>query len=65
MWIALFLHTVGVEVYLNLTKNESERLRQVSYEKQVKAGLRHPGSAGLTCDRWGDVAPWKPAIEGV
>lgn len=60
-WLAIIMHLVGVEIYLNLTSNESERLRQVSYERQMEAGLKHPGSAGLTADRWGDVPAWKPA----
>ena len=59
-WIAIFLHVVGVEIYLNLTTAEGERLRNVSYQKQLEAGLRHPGSAGLTTDRLGDVPKWRP-----
>lgn len=59
-WLAIILHVVGVEVYLNLTSAESERLRMVSYEKQLEGGYKHPGSAGLTSDRWGDVLAWKP-----
>ncbi len=61
LWLALFLHTFGVEIYLNLTKAKGERLRNVSYERQLEAGYEHPGSAGLTSDRWGDVAVWQPA----
>lgn len=60
LWMALFLHTVGVEIYLNLTPRESNRLRQVSYEKQMEKGLSPAGSAGLTVDRWGDAEPWQP-----
>ena len=60
MWLALFLHLVGVEIYLNLTPRESNRLRQVSYERQMEKGLEPFGSAGLTVDRWGDADPWKP-----
>jgi uncharacterized membrane protein len=59
-WIAIFLHAVGVEIYLNLTTTEGERLRNVSYQKQLEAGLQHPGSAGLTADRIGDVPKWRP-----
>ncbi|KAI4191153.1 MAG: hypothetical protein L6R41_000290 [Letrouitia leprolyta] len=62
-WVALFLHGVGVEIYLNLTPREANRLRQVSYEKQMEKGLSHPGSAGLTSDRWGDSEPWQPKRE--
>ena len=60
-WLALFLHVVGVELYLNLTPAESARLRMVSYEKQLKAGFKHPGSAGLTADRWGGAPTWYPS----
>lgn len=60
MWLALLLHAVGVEVYLQLTPRESHRLRQVSYEKQLEAGFKHPGSAGLTANRLGDAEPWQP-----
>ncbi|KAL8706675.1 MAG: hypothetical protein Q9201_000309 [Fulgogasparrea decipioides] len=59
-WLALFLHGIGIEVYLRLTPRESERLRVVSYERQLEAGFKHPGSAGITADRWGDANAWKP-----
>lgn len=57
-WLSIFLHTIGVEIYLNLTPAEGERLRRVSYAKQLEAGMRNPGSAGLTVDRWGDADEW-------
>ena len=60
MWLALILHLVGVEIYLGMTPRESNRLRQVSYERQLEKGFKHPGSAGLTADRWGDADPWVP-----
>ena len=63
LWMALFLHAVGVEIYLGLTPRESIRLRQVSYERQMERGLKPFGSAGLTSDRWGDAEPWRPAEE--
>jgi len=62
LWMALFLHLVGVEIYLALTPRESNRLRQVSYERQLERGFSHPGSAGLTIDRWGDAEMWKPSV---
>lgn len=62
-WFAIFLHTIGVEIYLNLTPRESNRLRQVSYERQMEKGLTPFGSAGLTSDRWGDAEPWRPSEE--
>jgi uncharacterized membrane protein len=63
-WLALFMHLVGVEIYLGLTPAEGERLRRVSYEKQLEAGLKNPGSAGLTTDRWGDAEKWDPKRSG-
>lgn len=62
LWLSLAIHAVGIEVYLHLTPAESERLRVVSYERQVEAGMRHPGRAGLTSDRLGDAPTWKPAL---
>ncbi|KAK3353933.1 hypothetical protein B0T25DRAFT_223172 [Lasiosphaeria hispida] len=60
-WLAFFLHAVGIEVYLRLTPYEHDRLRNVSYQRQKEAGMRSPGSAGLTADRLGDATPWEPA----
>lgn len=51
---------IGVELYLRMTPRETERLRQISYEKQVEAGYRNPGSAGLVLDRWIDGEKWTP-----
>jgi len=62
MWLALILHLVGVEIYLALTPRESNRLRQVSYERQMERGFKNPGSAGLTADRFGDAEPWVPDV---
>lgn len=59
-WLAIAIHAIGVEIYLNLTPAESQRLRTVSYERQLEAGFKNPGSAGLTSDRWGDAPIWKP-----
>lgn len=54
------MHLVGIEIYLQMTPRESARLRRVSYEKQLEAGMKHPGSAGLTTDRWGDAEKYTP-----
>ncbi|MCJ1398642.1 hypothetical protein MMC11_001842 [Xylographa trunciseda] len=51
IWLALVLHLVGVEIYLRLTPRETQRLRQVSYERQLEAGFERPGSAGLVLER--------------
>lgn len=32
---------------LHLTPKESERLRRVSYQRQLEAGFKNPGHAGL------------------
>ena len=58
LWMSILLHLVGVEIYLNLTPAESTRLRSISYERQLECGLAHPGSAGITSDRWGDAPAW-------
>ena len=60
LWMCLFIHVVGVELYLRLTPRESERLRRVSYEKQLEAGYLNPGSSGLVVERWGDADAWTP-----
>lgn len=36
-------------------------MRKISYERQLAAGMRHPGSAGLTADRVGDAEAYIPA----
>lgn len=60
LWLALFLHAAGVEIYIGLTPAEGERLRVVSWERQVEAGYKDPGSADLTVQRWGDAKAWCP-----
>ncbi|KAK5702555.1 hypothetical protein LTR97_003500 [Elasticomyces elasticus] len=62
-WLALVIHAVGIEIYLNLTRAEGERLRRVSYKRQMERGLLPPGSAGLTADKLGDVEAWVPPVE--
>ncbi|KAH6839617.1 hypothetical protein B0I37DRAFT_238069 [Chaetomium sp. MPI-CAGE-AT-0009] len=59
-WLAFTLHAVGVEIYLRLTPAEANRLRNVSYQRQLEAGMKNPGRAGLTADRIGDSVPWEP-----
>ena len=58
--LSLLMHAIGIEIYLKLTPAESERLRKVSYERQLERGFSRPGSAGLTVDRLGDSEPWVP-----
>jgi hypothetical protein len=49
-------------VKIRLTPAESERLRQISYERQLERGFKHPGSAGLVTQRLGDANPWEPKV---
>lgn len=63
LWLALAMHAVGVEIYLHLTPREHDRLRQISYEKQLEAGMKSPGSAGLVAQKIGDANPWVAKIE--
>lgn len=58
--LAFLLHAIGIELYLHLTPAEAERLRKISYERQLERGWKHPGSAGITSDRLGD-AEWTPS----
>ncbi|KAL2272079.1 hypothetical protein VTJ83DRAFT_1450 [Remersonia thermophila] len=60
IWLGLVLHAVGIEIYLRLTPSETERLRQISYARQLNAGMKSPGRMGLTADRLGDSPPWMP-----
>lgn len=64
LWMALTIHAIGTEIYLNLTPRESNRLRQISYEKQLEAGYKNPGSAGLVAENFGDADPWRPNTQG-
>jgi uncharacterized membrane protein len=64
LWLAFFVHAVGVELYLALTPRESQRLRMISYERQLEAGMSNPGSAGLVAERIGDAEPWRPVKAG-
>jgi hypothetical protein len=59
LWLSIFLHGVGVEIYLSLTPREAQRLRSVSYERQMEAGMDNPGSAGLVIEKFGDSEEWR------
>ncbi|KAH8892696.1 hypothetical protein GQ53DRAFT_860747 [Thozetella sp. PMI_491] len=60
LWMAALLHLLAVEIYFNLTPVEHERLRQYSYKRQLEAGMKNAGYAGLTVDRFGDSEKWVP-----
>jgi hypothetical protein len=34
-WLAWLIHAIGVEIYLKLTPGEEERLRRITYQRQV------------------------------
>ncbi|KAF2215407.1 hypothetical protein CERZMDRAFT_35463 [Cercospora zeae-maydis SCOH1-5] len=38
-WLAFALHAIGVEIYFRLTRAESERLKALSHERRVAAGM--------------------------
>ena len=59
-FLAMILHAIGVEIYLKLTPRETERLRHLSYEKQLEKGFSNPGSSGLVVERFGDADSWMP-----
>ncbi|KAK6442732.1 hypothetical protein LTR95_001015 [Oleoguttula sp. CCFEE 5521] len=63
-WLAFWIHAVAIEFYLRLTPAEGQRLRQVSYERQLERGFRQPGSAGLVAQRLGDADPYVPLSLG-
>lgn len=46
------LGSLSINVYLQIhfTPGESDRLRQVSYERQLQRGFSRPGSAGVCGD---------------
>ncbi|KAF4989794.1 hypothetical protein FGRMN_8886 [Fusarium graminum] len=62
-WLALLLHIIAAEIYLRLTPAEAQRLRKVSYRRQLEAGMGNPGNAGLTAQRLGDAEPWACPID--
>ena len=55
MWISLMIHAVGVEIYFRLTPKESERLRKVSGERRIEAGLKPDGKSSASSSSSADV----------
>lgn len=45
-WVAMALHAFAAELYLRLTPAEHDRLKNVSYQLQLKASMKNPGNAG-------------------
>lgn len=57
-WLALAIHAIAVETYLWLTPAEHYRLRNVSYQRQVEAGMRPKGrfmDHGINATTFGDA----------
>lgn len=63
MFMGWIINGIGVEIYLRLTSAEHERLRKISYEKQLARGYLNPGYSGTTASRLGDAPPWYPMSE--
>ncbi|KAF2836605.1 hypothetical protein M501DRAFT_1040784 [Patellaria atrata CBS 101060] len=63
VWLSLALHVLGIELYLAFTPREGQRLRQISYERQLARGMKNPGSAGLVPEKFADADPWVPKLE--
>jgi hypothetical protein len=63
--LAFFIHVLCAEIYIALTPREANRLRRVSYQKQMEKSFKNPGSAGLVAQRIGDADPWIPREETI
>lgn len=63
LWLCLTIHAIAVEIYLNLTPAESERLRLISYEKRLEAGFKVPERAQSTTNENRDSIAWKPVSQ--
>jgi len=48
IWLALVVHAVAVEVFLHYTPLEAKRLQDISFHRQVKAGLISPSEKQST-----------------
>jgi uncharacterized membrane protein len=57
-WLAILVHAAAVEAYVWLTQAESQRLRKISYQRQLARGYQNPGSAGTVAQRFGDAEAW-------
>nr|POE56488.1 hypothetical protein CFP56_33460 [Quercus suber] len=60
-WLALWLHAIGVEIYLALATKESSRLRQISYERQMQRGWKPTFYTGVMAEGVKDAEPYEPA----
>ncbi|KAK6858892.1 hypothetical protein PG995_004745 [Apiospora arundinis] len=49
-WIGLTIHIMAVEVYLNLTSAEAQRLRKISIKRRIEAGMQTAPTNGQLND---------------
>ncbi|OLN94290.1 hypothetical protein CCHL11_02816 [Colletotrichum chlorophyti] len=62
-WLAGAIHAIGIEIYLHLTPGEAERLRQVSRQRQIEAGMRSSENGHSISDRLGSAEKWGPSVQ--
>ncbi|KAI4159811.1 MAG: hypothetical protein LQ342_006322 [Letrouitia transgressa] len=51
---------IGAAFDMTFGMGVTERLRRISYKRQLDAGFEKPGSAGTTIQGWGDAPEWTP-----
>jgi hypothetical protein len=57
-WLALLLHCIAAEVYLNMTPDEARRLRALSRERQLEASNQRSGSPSSFIDTTEKAQVW-------
>jgi hypothetical protein len=57
-WLALLLHCIAAEVYLNMTPDEGRRLRALSRERQLEASNQRSGSPSSFIDTTEKAQVW-------
>ncbi|KAH8891234.1 hypothetical protein GQ53DRAFT_781977 [Thozetella sp. PMI_491] len=58
-WLGLAVNAIAVEVYLQLTPAETERLRKISHQRQLRATLSNSNSFGLEFESRSGVSKWQ------
>lgn len=58
-WLALALHCIVAELYLSSTPAEAERLRRVSFQRQLELMQERPNHVHHA----GEMTCWNPAVE--
>lgn len=62
-WLAIMIHAAAVEAFIWLTPAETERLRKISYQRQLARKYKNPGSAGAVAQRLGDADEGSPPAQ--